>query len=82
LFDIVRLVRNSVHANGYHIPHNGKSVSLEYKGIVFEFSHLKQIEFMTIENFIFLLNELVSAIIEILNSPNFSKKAFIENKFN
>lgn len=82
LFDITRNIRNSIHTNGHYLPYNCKDLKLNYKDKVFEFYYLQQIDFMTIENFIFLLKELSVSLIETLNSSKFSVFEFIENKFN
>lgn len=45
LFDILRVTRNTIHNNGYFVPPNGKDVTLNYKGDVFEFKNRLQIQF-------------------------------------
>lgn len=82
LFDIARHIRNSVHTNGIHVPHSGNNAMIEWQGRTFEFIHLQQIQVLTIENFLFLLDELLTVLIEIVNAPAFSSIPFVEDKFN
>ncbi len=78
LFDICRLVRNSIHTNGVYI---GNDRSINWKGKSYNFVHRSAIDFMSADEIFYLYEELVESINDIVNSNYFNAKKFIEDKY-
>jgi hypothetical protein len=81
LFDIARHTRNTIHSNGFYISNSGSDIQLIWKTKIYDFKHLKEIEFATFDEIIFLFNELFVAIKNITQNPIITSPLFIEDKF-
>lgn len=81
LFAIANHIRNTIHSNGIFLSHDSSDLFLEWKGRKFEFKHMQSIDFMSVDNFLFLINELLFVIKEILKAPLLQKYNFIEDKY-
>jgi hypothetical protein len=80
LFDICRLIRNTIHNNGVFISSSGNDRSISWNGKDFNFTHGSGIDFMSVDNIFFLYEELIDAINNIVNCPLFNSHSFIEDK--
>lgn len=47
--DLLRLLRNTIHNNSFHYPPDGRAVSIDWKGRVYEFRPGESIDFITLE---------------------------------
>ena len=82
LYDIVRLIRNTIHSNGVYISKDGTDKICSWKTSTFAFKHLQSIDLLSVENIIFLTHEIYDSIEETLNNPCLQKIKYIENKYN
>jgi hypothetical protein len=85
LFDILRLLRNTVHNNGLFIPKNGTDVTVHYNGKDYEFKvdklapHLNQLDNT---NLYYFLDEILLCLKDIFNHPTILAIQKIEEKVN
>lgn len=83
LFDILRLIRNTVHNNGLFIPTRSGDFSITYKGRTFEFKetfpveHLNQLDN---SNLYFFLDETLEFLKELFNHPDILSLIKIEER--
>ena len=49
VFDFLRLIRNTLHSNGIHLPVSAKekNIDIQYKGLMYHFADGKRINFVT-----------------------------------
>ncbi|HSH66039.1 MAG TPA: hypothetical protein VLB84_09625 [Bacteroidia bacterium] len=73
LYDIVRLIRNTIHSNGVYISKDGTGKICSWKTSIFAFKHLQSIDLLSVENIIFLTHEIYDSIEETLNNPCLQK---------
>ena len=67
LFELIRLVRNTIHNNGVHRTQSGKDDTVVYAGRKFEFMHGQQLTWMGEDFLSWLpkqLNEAMSRIVQ------------------
>jgi hypothetical protein len=81
LFDITRLIRNTMHNNGTFVSRNGKNQTIIWKDKEYCFIHKKAIDFFTDDEFFNILEDLILSIEKITNSTFFSEIDFIEDKY-
>lgn len=81
LFEIAVHTRNTIHTNGIFLSRDGNDVTIEWKGVSFVFKHMQSVNFMSPENLIFIMRELLLSIKEILDTETIKKIPFIEDKF-
>jgi len=55
-----------VHSNAIYIDKNGRDVIIHWKGVDYEFRHLRPVEFITYELILQLYDDLMDSIEEIL----------------
>jgi hypothetical protein len=68
LFDLVRLVRNTIHNNGVHRPNNEKDETVEYDGRQFEFKVGETLDWLGEDFIAWLARRLHQAMTEIVAS--------------
>ena len=81
LFDICRLIRNSIHSNGVYISKNGNNQTINWNGKDYVFKHRSAIDFMSADEIFYLYEELIEAINSIVNSNFFQAHNFVEDKY-
>lgn len=82
LFQIATYIRNTIHTNGIFFSHRGvDEPPLCWKGKEFNFKHMKPIDFLDENNLLFLVEELLVCVKEIVNAKIIKDMKFIENKF-
>lgn len=80
LYDLCRLVRNTIHTGGIFQPRNGKDVVLAWKGSSYSFTDGKPIDFMTHDLVLELYDDLLKSVQDLLSHAAISTPAFIEDK--
>lgn len=81
LFDLACHIRNTIHSNGIFLSRNENDLVVFWKGRKFEFKHKQTINFMSVDNYLFLVKELFTAIKKIINSSKMQSFNFIEDKY-
>lgn len=69
LFDLLRLVRNSIHTNGVYSNRQGNDQNVDYKGVRYSFRHDTPIDSITWELLISLIDDLRVVMFEITQDP-------------
>lgn len=82
LFHIMRLIRNTLHTNGVYISNEGKDVKYIWKGELYKFSHLKVVDFLTWDKFLYLVEEIFYVLKEIMSNPSIKSPSYIKDDFN
>lgn len=72
LFQILRLVRNTIHNNGVHRPQSGRDETVSYGGRTFEFTVGQQLTWMGEDFLPWLATQLNEAMNEIVRSVQVS----------
>lgn len=81
LYDVCRIIRNSIHNNGVFLHKKGKNQTFLWRTIDYEFKHKSAIDFMTPENIFIFFEDLTHSMNEIVDSEALSKHSFIEDKY-
>lgn len=85
LFDILRLVRNTVHNNGLFIPKNGGDISITYDGKLYEFKENELVPYlnqMDNANLYYFLDQILLCLKDIFTHPIILAIPKIEEKVN
>lgn len=69
LFEVLRLVRNTIHTNGVFFPPNRKNVQLSYVKRQFNFEVGKTLDWLGEEFLVWIATQLNDAMSEIVTSP-------------
>ena len=69
LLDLLRMMRNTIHNNGFHFHRKRQDGSVEYKGVVRQFPIGRPIDFATWALIIELLEDAVDMLDAAVNSP-------------
>ena len=69
-FDFLRLIRNTLHSNGIHLPVStkDKEVSIVYKGKMYEFKEGERINFVTWDLLLDITNDMRELLFHIANN--------------
>ena len=81
LFDLARLMRNLVHNNGMYLSPRGTDRTINWKGETYEFKHMNQINFVTMDFIFHFYGEMVDAIFRIVTSEVMEDYDSIEDKY-
>ncbi len=81
LYDITRLLRNSLHINGLFISSSGNNREIIWDGKKYDFKHKKLIDFVTVDFVFYLFKELINASYRVVTSNYFAQYQFIEDKY-
>lgn len=82
LFHIIRLTRNTLHTNGIYISNSGEDVEYQWKGELYTFRHLKLVEFLTWDKFLYLMEEMFYVLKDTVNNPLVKSFPYIKDDFN
>lgn len=74
LFDVLRLVRNTIHNNGVFVHREGKDVSVDHGGVIYPFRHGSVAAFVTWEWLMDRYQDLAGVLAEIALAEPLSLK--------
>ena len=80
LYDLCRLVRNTIHTGGIFQPRSGQNATLVWKGSSYSFTDGKPIDFMTHDLVLELYDDLIQSVQDLLSRSVISSPALIEDK--
>lgn len=70
LFDLLRLVRNTIHNNGVHVDRNGRSLqTVTWQGQTYEFRHGEPIDVVQWNDVVEYFDAAVDVLIHVINDP-------------
>jgi len=81
LYDMARLLRNSLHSGGVFISPTGHDRKILWNGKEYKFKHKKLIDFVSMDFLFYLYEELMEANYRVVVSNFFEKYNFIEDKY-
>jgi hypothetical protein len=79
LFDLLRMLRNTIHNNGIYISRNATDASVTYKGKQYDFVHRHRIDFVTWDLIVELYEDVADALVQIVEAPELAAVGFIED---
>jgi hypothetical protein len=84
VFDFLRLIRNTLHSNGIHLPlsANEKNVSIEYKEKIYRFIDGERINFVTWDLLLEIANDMRALLFHLANNKKIREiKGLIPDTF-
>lgn len=73
VFDFLRLIRNTLHNNGVHIPISKKEKkSIDYKGITYDFIEGENLKFVTWDLLLDIADDMRTLIFHIAHNKTIS----------
>lgn len=78
LFDLHRLIRNTIHTNGVFRPRNGQDQEIVFEGELFRFRDSQKIDFVNIELLLRMTSHYNAALMNIVSSGPVSELRRIE----
>jgi len=79
LFDLLRLIRNTIHNNGVYVSPRARNETIVYNGVSYQFEHRKHIDFITWEFVSKRYEDLAKALVQIVEARELAAISYVED---
>jgi hypothetical protein len=79
LFDLLRLIRNTIHNNGVYVSPRARNETIAYDGVSYEFEHRKHIDFITWEFVLKRYEDLARTLVQVVEAHELTAISYIED---